>query len=222
MNEPAGMRADEPRPRPKTYGQWWNGNEHGLEWYQQIHAVRTKVHDGFVAWFEAEHARTPFRSVMEVGCGRAYPYAEFFAHLPYTGVDISSKEIDWCRQHYRGGQHRFWCGDVLLEAPDHRADLVFSHAVIDHVWDINRFLARLVALADRAVYVTAFRGWFPDLATHRYQWLDGYDCYNNDVSVPETRRVLEGLGCRRFEVFPAQVDNAADKIDRETVIVVHK
>ena len=38
--------------------------------------------------------------------------------------------------------------------------------------------------------------------------------------MPETRRVLEALGCRDFDVFPMQVDNFADNIARETVILV--
>lgn len=184
--------------------------------------MRTKVHDGFRAWFAAEHAQRPFRSIMEVGCGRAYPYADLFADFDYLGVDISEKEIAWCREHYRRPNQKFWQGDILVDSPGRRADLVFSHAVIDHVWDINKFLEKLVAHAERAVYVTAFRGWFPDLPAHRYEWLDTYTCYNNDVSVPETKRVLAGLGCRDFDVFPVQVDNVADRIDRETVIVVRK
>lgn len=211
-----------PRPRPAEYGRWWNTNEHGLDWYKEIFGVRTKVHDTFSTWFKAEHARQPFATVCEVGCGRAYPYADVFADLAYTGVDISQKEIAWCQANYRHPRHRFWCGDVLTEDFDRRSDLVFSHAVIDHVYDINRFLTRLVHLADRAVFVTAFRGWFPDLPRHRYHWLDGYTCYNNDVSVPEARALLTGLGCKKVDIFPVRADNVADGIEQETAIVVYK
>ena len=92
MSEPRPASSPGPaRSRPGQYGEWWNQNALGLDWYKEIFGVRTKVHDGFRAWFEAEHRRRPFRSIMEVGCGRAYPYADLFADFDYLGVDISAK-----------------------------------------------------------------------------------------------------------------------------------
>src|SRR6266849_4149981 len=100
-----------PPGKPADYGQWWNTNEVGLEWYQTIYGYRRKAHEYFIDWFRRNAEVEQLHSVLEVGCGRGYPYAELFRDNLYTGIDISSKEIDWCRQKYP--QHHFWCGDFL-------------------------------------------------------------------------------------------------------------
>ncbi len=151
--------------KPADYGQWWNTNEHGADWYRTIYGYRRKAHEYFLRWFwRANELGPAFRSVLEVGCGRGDPYAALLENYQYTGIDISQKEIEWCRQHYRTPRHRFWCGDFLTEEFRERSDLVFSHAVIDHVYDINRFLARMVSVSNRCIFLTAYRGWFDGLA----------------------------------------------------------
>jgi len=206
-------------PKPHNYGHWWNNNQLGLQWYQEIFGVRKQVHEYFIDWFDKLRERQPIETILEVGCGRGFPYTEVFKEYAYTGIDISAKEIEWCRQEDRNPQHRFWCGDFLSDDYTDKADLAFSHAVIDHVYDINRFLERIVSCANRAIFVTAFRGWFPNLEQHRYNWEDALTCFNNDVSASEARGVLTRLGCEEVRVAPLRVDNRQDDIDWETVIV---
>lgn len=211
-----------PPEKPVDYGRWWNSNQLGLEWYEMVYDFRRKVHDYFLDWFSrAGEGSRAFRSVLEVGCGRGYPYAQLFRDYQYTGVDISQKEIEWCCEHYRAPNYRFWCGDFLSDEFREPSDLVFSHAVIDHVYDINRFLGRMVQSANQCVFISAYRGWFGGLERHRYQWMDSVTCFHNEVSPAEARAALESLGCAKIEIFPVQVDNRYDRIDQETVIIAH-
>jgi SAM-dependent methyltransferase len=138
-------------PRNTDYGQWWNTNELGLEWYQTIYGYRRKTHEYFIDWFRRNAEGEQLNSVLEVGCGRAYPFAKLFSDRAYTGIDISAKEIDWCRQKYP--QHDFWCGDFLAGQFSGTSDLAISHAVIDHVYDINLVLKRMIGAARRCIFI---------------------------------------------------------------------
>jgi Methyltransferase domain len=208
------------RPKPATYGTWWDNNEKGVEWYEEIFYARRGVHESFLDWVRALDANGQGpRSVLEVGCGRAVIHAEFFKDHRYTGFDISAKEIEWCRVHRARPGHDYRHGDIIETRFAEKFDLVFSHAVIDHVYDINAFLAALVSASSDWIYVTSYRGWFPDLASHTYRWNETDTCFYNDISAPETEALLGRLGCRQIRVFP--LDTLKAEIPRETVILAH-
>jgi len=209
-----------PRAKPETYGSWWNNNEKGLDWYEEIFNSRRVVHEAFLDWVRSLDAqgRGPC-SILEVGCGRAITYPEFFKARRYFGFDVSAKEIDWCRLHRASPGHEYGHGDIIEARFAEKFGLVFSHAVIDHVYDINAFLAALVGASSGWVYVTSYRGWFPDLASHTYRWNETDTCFYNDISAPETKALLGRLGCRHIRVFPLGTLKA--EIPQETVILAH-
>jgi SAM-dependent methyltransferase len=213
------------REKPARYGEWWNTNRVGLEWYKSIYEFRAKSHEFFQEWFQREcRTRFPVKSVLEVGCGRGYPYADYFEAYRYTGFDISQKEIDWCTSNRDNPKHIFKCGDFLgapvLEKDKH--DLVFAHAVIDHVYDVNVFLQQAALAARHVIFVTAYRGYFPEVLTHEYKWTDSVSCFHNKISPSEVRTVLLQAGCRAVDVFPVRCDNPYDKVCYETGIVAVK
>jgi len=209
-----------PRAKPETYGSWWNTNEKGRDWYEEIFRARQVVHDAFLDWVRSLDAqgRGP-RSILEVGCGRAVAYAEFFKDCRYFGFDLSAKEIEWCRVNRARPGHEFGHGDVIEASFAEKFDLVFSHAVVDHVYDINAFLAALVGASSGWIYVTSYRGWFPDLASHLYRWSEADTCFYNDISASETEALLGRCGCRDIRIFPLETLKA--EIPRETVILAH-
>lgn len=214
------MPDDTRMSKPPTYGDWWRTNEKGLEWYEEIFETRRHVHAQFLRWMEQKREEgIEIDSVLEVGCGRAVMYADHFRDLRYVGYDISAKEIEWCRQNRANPRHAYVAGDIIEDGLDERFDLVYSHAVIDHIYDVDRFLEALVACSRGWIYVTAYRGWFPDLADHVYSWSEEHRCFYNDVSARKLRAKLESLGCAAVEVRPLPTQKT--EIVEETVVTAH-
>jgi len=206
------------RSKPANYGSWWESNEKGLDWYEEIFNARRIVHEAFLDWVRRLDAQGKGpRSVLEVGCGRAVAYAEFFKERRYFGFDISVKEIEWCRAHRTYPGHEYGLGDIIEARFAERFDLVFSHAVIDHVYDVNAFLAALVGAARGWIFATAYWGWFPELAAHVYHWNENETCFYNEVSPRETEAVLNRLGCRDVSVFPLKTPDP--EFSQETVVI---
>lgn len=180
---------------PRRYGEWWESTECDCAWYDSIHYERLDVHTAFMSWVIAHTA--PGINVLDVGCGMNGLYARFFKSCSYEGCDISSKAIDHCNANYRG---RFWCTDITELPAAKTFDLVFSHAVIDHVPDIDAFLRALVGQCSKHLYITAYRGWSPDLADHRYEWAEGSKCFMNNVSPDRARRTLLEAGAKVVDI----------------------
>jgi len=209
------------REKPSKYGEWWRTNDLDENWYRRIFANRSRAHEFFLDWLGGLIRQGKrINSILEVGCGRGEPYARLLREHGYVGVDISEKEIDFCRQRY--GPDRFVVADVVAQPLQDQYDLVFAHAVVDHVYDINRFLKNLWAMTTMDLYVSSYRGWFPRLDTHDYNWEEAYTCYNNRVSPAEARSTLEAEGASKLEIFPVYVGNSADDIALETTIIASR
>lgn len=207
--------------KPANFGEWWNSNTKDVSWYQEIHDARQPVHEAFDAWI-AEHdlPQDPIRSVLEIGCGRGVLYPARFADRRYVGYDISRKEIEWCRENRHNPLHDYMVGDFIADGVGERFDLVFAHAVVDHVYDIDAFVRAAVEATNRWVYLTAYRGWFPDLEQHRYNWSEQDTCFYNDLSPTQVQRLLVGLGCRTVQVTRSRAPIQPDVW--ETVIVAER
>jgi SAM-dependent methyltransferase len=210
-----------PAARPPNYGQWWNTNTKDVEWYQEIHDAREPIHAAFAEWLnDLDRSGDPIRSVLEIGCGRGVRYPTLFADRRYVGYDISQKEIEWCRENRHNPRHDYIVGDFITEGIAERFDLVFAHAVIDHVYDIDAFLRAAVEASGRWVYLTAYRGWFPDLREHRYSWSEQETCFYNDLSPARVHMVLTAAGCRPVRVSPSGA--AIEPIGHETVVIAER
>ena len=83
---------------------------------------------------------------------------EMFKGLEYIGIDFSSANIEYCKDH---SEFNFLVGDFIKMNVDKKYDLVFSHAVIDHVYDIETFLLNLVKSCKKFAYINSYIGYFP-------------------------------------------------------------
>ena len=86
-------------------------------------------------------------TILEVGCGMGiYPikFKDVFDGKNYTGIDIGKPAINFCR---KNSEFDFICGNILETELDKRFDLIFSHAVIDHVYDIDGYIKKIVELS---------------------------------------------------------------------------
>ena len=207
------------REKPANYGHWWEENGLGEDWYKAIFDVRPRAHQYFLDWFSGLIRRGErISSILEVGCGRGQPYARLFEAYNYRGTDISTKEIEYCQTAYSDGRNRFFRADAIEDDLRGPYDLVFCHAVVDHVYDINLFLQKLAKASSGWLYVSSYRDWSPRLNSHEYIWYEECTSYLNRLSPEETRRALLQVGCTAVEVFPLFVGNQTDNLPWETVV----
>ena len=81
-------------------------------------------------------------------------------------------------------------------------DLVYSHAVVDHVYDIDVFIMNLVKSCKKFAYINAYRGFFPDLDKHDMKWRDDDNCYYNKISLKQIETLLlnNGVTKNQFKI----------------------
>jgi len=65
---------------------------------------------------------------------------ELFTDIKYTGIDISKIAIEYCKNNF---DFEFICGNFIKLNISQKYDLIYSHAVIDHVYDILLLLVNL-------------------------------------------------------------------------------
>ena len=175
-----------------NYGKIWQeklGDEQ-IQWYEGMHKSCLKMHDDFKEFLREKRPS----SILEIGCGAGYypiNLKDLFIDKEYVGIDISETAIEFCKSR---SSFNFICTDFLKKNIDRKFDLIFSHALIDHVYDIDLFIEKIIKSCNRFVYVTAYRGYFPDLEKHvmRRNNLEG--TYYNDVSIKQLTKKIYGYG----------------------------
>ena len=159
-----------------------------FEWYEKIHDENIQLHKNFSDYLGIK--RTSIKTILEVGCGTGvYPikYKKLFNNLEYTGIDFSETNVKYCKQN---SKFHFISGDFIKMKIEQKYDLVYSHAVVDHVYDIDAFVMNLVKSCKKFAYINAYRGFFPDLEEHEMKWRDEDNCYYNKISLKQIEALL--------------------------------
>lgn len=182
--------------------------EQDPDYYQKIFDDKPLTHQNFIQFFQSKN---DINSVLEIGCSTGiFPikHHELFSNVKYTGLDISQKCIDYCKTH---SNLEFICADLLQTEFDRKFDFVFSFDVIDHVYDIELFLSKIVQITNKYAYINSYRGYFPSLENHRQQWRDSDGIFYNDLSVEQLKKTLMrlGLSSKEFVVRsqPKDIEN---------------
>ena len=169
----------------KDYGDTWK--EVDVKWYKKIHDSNHILHDDFKKFLKS---KSDIKTVLEVGCGAGiYPIQnkELFSNLEYTGTDFSKSAVNYCK---KNSNFEFIQGDFIKMNLSKKYDFVFSHAVVDHVYDIEIFLTNLVKATKKYAYINSYRGYFIDLENHNMQW-DGHEgCYFNELSIKKIKSAM--------------------------------
>lgn len=182
--------------KKSDYGKNWQTVDD--EFYDDIGIIKQRplLHENFLTYIRSlENVRT----VLEVGCGMGiYPikFKDLFENKEYLGMDIGQPAINFCKDNSEFG---FICGDLLKTEFNKKFDLIFSHAVIDHVYDIDAFVAKIMSLSKKYVYISAYRGFFPNLDEHKMTWDNEKGCYYNDLSVTKLKNKLLEFGLDESE-----------------------
>lgn len=184
---------------PAGYGKVWQGQEN--EYWTGMYAEEAPYHEKFLAWLNTQWGE--IETVLEVGCGSCVYLTknpQHFYGMAYTGIDISQSAIDYITR--VGVKAEFIVGDFLQWDDDRVFDLVFSHCTIDHVYDPDEFLRRIVAKTGKMAFIST--GGFTD---HEPERVMNYDAdqgfYLNMIPVPEVEAVLlESLSVNQFTITP--------------------
>ena len=101
-------------------------------------------------------------------------------------------------------------------------DLIFSFDVIDHVYDIDLFISKIVDMTKKYAYVNSYRGYFPDLENHKSEWRDSDGINYSNISVKQIQKALlnKGLSLNEFSVTGLAKDE--NKNHLQTVIKIDK
>ena len=205
--------------KPQGYGKFWYEQGPDIDWYTWMYNGRIKMHTDLVEWVKRiEDQGERIKSVADVGCGLGVGYCDNFADKYYMGLDISPSNVTWCRQHRENTRHRYLNVDIMSSPFRERGfDLVFSTGTIDNTYDIDQFLQSMVQSSRGWVYLTCYRGWFPELDEHRYSWNEEHGCFYNDLSPRRARETLEELGCK--DVVVERVETGNRDVPFETRII---
>lgn len=203
--------------KPSDYGKIWIEHQGGLDWYTWMYNERIGQHESLMEWIKFINGQSEIRSVLEFGCGMAVGYAEFFKNVRYVGLDISDRLIKWCRENRPNPLHKYIACDFISQGFPDKFDLVFSQGTIDNVYDMNGFVSAAVRASSNWIYITAYRGYFPELPQHRYYYSENEGCFYNDLSPNQIFELLLKLGCRNIAILPSYTGNTAIKY--ETLII---
>ena len=139
--------------------------------------------------FESFLKNIKFNSVLEIGCSVGLlplTFNEFFKDKKYTGLDLSSKSLEIAKNNFTQGE--FICDD-FIKSEIGEYDLIISFDVIDHVYNPNKFLEKIITLSKKYSYVRSYRGFFPNLKQHKMDYRSNEGIYLNNLSISE----LEGI-----------------------------
>ena len=199
------------------YGKTWQQKDN--EWYSMLDNSRPKLHRNFIRFLKS---KTDFSSVLEIGCGTGlYPIKnkELFSGIKYTGIDASKSAIEFCK---KNSSYDFICGDFIKMDLAEKYDFVFSHAVIDHVYNIDLFLSKIVQVCKKYAYISAYRGYFPDLDKHKTEWSNEEKCYYNDLSIKQLKKILLKNNLTENDFIIRSQESGQKGLEVETVIEINK
>ena len=133
------------------YGKRWP--EQTIEWYKKIHDENYLIHEHFKKYLKSKN---DVNSVLEIGCGKGiYPIfnKELFDKMEYTGIDISPSAVNYCKEN---SKFLFICDDFIKINLEKNFDLVYSHAVVDHVYDIDAFISKIIDHTNHHAFINSY------------------------------------------------------------------
>tara|TARA_B100000161_G_scaffold263091_1_gene233910 strand:- start:929 stop:2434 length:1506 start_codon:yes stop_codon:yes gene_type:complete len=189
--------------KPKNYGSVWIKEVKDPSWYQWMFDTRINLHKDMIEWVKSkESSADEIKTIYDYGCGIGVGYSQIFKDLEYNGVDISLSNIDWCKKNRKNNFHNYFCKDFIKSPMKKKADLVFSSGTIDNSYDMDAFILSMINSSKKWIYLTAYRGWFPDLKEHRYSFSEKDNCFYNDISPNRVGQKLKEFGCKDIQISP--------------------
>jgi len=154
--------------------------------------------------FQEFSSSIKFDSALEIGCSTGLLpliFSNIFSKIHYTGIDLSQKSLDIAKKNIPYGE--FICDDFIKTQKIKSYDLVISFDVIDHVYDPDLFLSKIIKSTKKSAYVRSYRGFFPTLEHHKMHYRSNEGIYLNDLSVSQIEQVCleNNLSKNEFQIF---------------------
>lgn len=184
---------------PVGYGRVWQNQ--GNDYWVGMYAEEALYHEIFLKWL-ARH-KDKIKTVLEVGCGSCVYLTEkpeHFEGMTYTGIDISQSGVDYARANVKA---ELIAGDFLQWDDDRVFDAVFSHCVIDHVYDPYEFLQRIIDKTGKMAFIST--GGFTDCKPKDLNYNTDAGFYLNTIPLLEVETVLlASLSASEFTIIPVE------------------
>tara|TARA_Y100000996_G_scaffold140526_1_gene107457 strand:+ start:3863 stop:4744 length:882 start_codon:yes stop_codon:yes gene_type:complete len=143
-----------------------------------------------------------FSSVLEIGCSTGllpkFMY-EIFNNSEYTGLDLSEKSLTYAKKNYSAGN--FIQGDFLKMELMEKFELILSLDVIDHVYDPDAFLKKIIKKTKKFGFIRAYRGYFEEIDEHVMEYRANEGIYLNDLSIKKIRSILEENNITNYQLL---------------------
>jgi SAM-dependent methyltransferase len=145
-----------------------------------------------------------FDSVLEIGCSTGLLpliFSDIFSKKHYTGIDLSQKSLDIAKKNLPYGE--FICDDFIKTQKIKSHDLVISFDVIDHVYNPDLFLSKIIKSTKKFGYIRSYRGFFPTLENHKMHYRSNEGIYLNDLSISQIEQVClkNNLSKNEFQIY---------------------
>ena len=199
------------------YGKIWN--ELDPDWYHNPRIRHQMLEEDLKRYISSKKS---IRTILDVGCGAgAIPirHKGLFSEIHYTGIDISEPAILYSKKNL---PFEFICGDFIKMEIHKQYDLVFSLGVIDHVYDIDKFLTKTLDVCKKYAYIHSYRGYFSELKKHKQNWNDDQGCYYNDISIQQAKKLFINYGLKESEFTIRPQESEVENLKIHTVFEIEK
>jgi len=201
-----------------NFGERWQEKDTVLKLEKQ-NELLPLLRSNFIAYLTG---MKDIKTVLEIGCGSGtYPikHSELFINKDYTGLDISRPAIEYCKEK---SNFNFICDDYIKMSYIKKFDLVYSLSVIESVYDIDKFLTKIVNNCKKYAYVFSHRGYHTELDNHKMVLNRNRGYYTNDLSINQIRKTLEKAGLSQNEYEIASQESGHPKKNIGTLIKITK
>ena len=124
---------------------------------------------------------------------------EIFNNVTYTGMDLSEKSLEIAKVNFKQGQ--FIKGDFIKSDLKNSFDLIIALDVIDHAYDPDAFLEKIIEKSNRFGYIRSYRGYFEDLTDHKIEYREDEGVYYNNLSIKKIKNTFEKHGIKNFQLM---------------------
>jgi len=190
-----------------------------IDYFRKMFESRPNSHKQLIDFLKS---LSNVNTVAEIGCSIGmYPikFKDVFTNYEYTGYDFAQNSIDYCREN---SKFEFICTDFIKSSVTKKYDFVFSMGVVDHVYDIDLFVKKIINITNKYAYINVYRGYFPEIENHEMNWNDSDGVYYSNISIKQIKRLLLELNLseEEFDILPSETNDENQII--ETVIKIIK
>lgn len=144
-------------------------------------------------------------SVLEIGCSTGLLpkfMNNIFNNVKYTGLDLSEKSLRFAKKNYMSGN--FLKGDFLQLSLEQDYELILSLDVIDHVYDPDAFLKKIIQKTKKFGFIRAYRGYFDKIDNHIMEYRPNEGIYLNNLSIKKIQTLFEKNNITKYQLLKSK------------------